>query len=376
MNLNLNNTTGMLFLDISKAFDSLDHKILLDKLRKIRLSYNSLSWFESYLNRTQVVRYNGMISSPCIFKQGIPQGSCLGPTLFIFYINDLFRHVRDVNILMFADDCVLYKSGKNWGPIQEALQQALNVYVRWGEDHNLKLNVTKTKAMYIASSYEREEIERHAPFNAGNRSITFVNRFCYLGCIIDNKMSMVPEYKAVYRKVEHKIFLLGKLRYFIDKRAALLVYKQAILPFLDYAGFILISCGKGQKKDIQILQNNALRMCLRYRIVDHVTIDQLHREANLQSLEQRRFFQVLKLLYDCSKDIKYLKITANRTRAETKVVFDIPSKCTTAFLNSLFYKGTQIWNILSGDVQRAMNIDVFSKRVKPMYSTYVNLLDG
>ena len=250
-NLNSSNITGLLFLDISKAFDGLDHAILLNKLRKIGLGNNSLSWFKSYLDRKQVVRYNSLISKPCKFKYGIPQGSCLGPTLFIFYINDLFRHVKDVDILMFADDCVLYKSGKNWGLIFNELQRALNVYVDWGEDHNLKLNVSKTKAMYICNSDKKGEIECHAPFNAGNRPILFVNKFCYLGCIIDNELNMVPEYKSVYRRIEHKVFLLGKLRYFIDSRAALLVYKQTILPFLDYAGFVLLTCVKGNKKDLQ-----------------------------------------------------------------------------------------------------------------------------
>ena len=69
-----------------------------------------LNWFNSYLNRTQRVRHNGCISRELDFTCGIPQGSCLGPTLFIFYINDVFRCINDVNIMMFADDCVLYKS--------------------------------------------------------------------------------------------------------------------------------------------------------------------------------------------------------------------------------------------------------------------------
>ena len=179
----------------------------------------------------------------------------------------------------------------------------------------------------------------------------------------------------MYRRVEHKIFMLGKLRYFIDRRAALCVYKQVILPYVDYAGFILIACRKGCKKDLQTLQNNALRICLRYRMVDHVTIERLHEEANLQSLEQRRKFQLLKLLYDYSKDVRYLKVTRDRTRAEAKIVFDIPDRCTTRFLNSPFYRGTQIWNALPENVQRAANIDIFSKYIKPMYRTYANDLD-
>ena len=94
--------------------------------------------------------------------------------------------------------------------------------------------------------------------------------------------------------------------------------KQAILPFIDYASFMLNSCNLGCKKDLQILQNNALRIYVRYKMVDHVTIDRLHAEANLQRLEQRRIFQLLQLLYDCSIKNDYLKSTRNRTRAEAK----------------------------------------------------------
>ena len=241
--------------------------MLLDKLRAIRLSDNSIKWFESYLDRIQIVRYNEMISKPCKFRYGIPQGSCLGLTLFIFYINEIFRYILDVEILMFADDCVLYKSGKNWGRIKDSLQSALNTYVEWGEDHNMMLNVSKTKAMYICNAHMNKEIQDHAPFNAGDRPISFVENFCYLGCIIDSGLTMVQEYNAVYRRVEHKAFLF---RIFIDKKAALLVYKQAILPYIDYAGFILTACNLGQKRDLQILQNNALRTCLRYQMADHV----------------------------------------------------------------------------------------------------------
>ena len=110
-------------------------------------------------------------------------------------------------------------------------------------------------------------------------------------------------------------------------------------------------------------------------MIYHITVNQLYAEANLQSLEQRRIFQLLKLLYDCSKYRKYLMITANRTRADVKVVFNIPGKCTTKFLNSPFYKGSQIWSTLPVDVQQANNNDVFSKQIRPMYSTYANLLE-
>ena len=91
---------------------------------------------------------------------------------------------------------------------------------------------------------------------------------------------MTNEYKAVYRKAERKIFMLGKLRYFVDKKTALLIYKQAVLPYFDYGGFLLVSCNEGQKHDLQVLQNNALRICLRYRLIDRISEHRLHAESS------------------------------------------------------------------------------------------------
>ena len=93
-------------------------------------------------------------------------------------------------------------------------------------------------------------------------------RFCYLECIIDNELSMLPEYKAIYRKVEQKVFMLGKLRYIIDKKkSSFLDQKQAIMPYCDYVGFVLISCNIGCKREFQILQDNALRLYLTYKLL-------------------------------------------------------------------------------------------------------------
>ena len=87
---------------------------------------------------------------------------------------------------------------------------------------------------------------------------------------------MLPQYKAVYRRVERKVFMLSKLRYLIDKKSATLVYKQAILPYIDYVGFILLVCNMGRRRDIQKLQNHALRLCLRYKLADRVSVRRLH----------------------------------------------------------------------------------------------------
>ena len=130
---------------------------------------------------------------------------------------------------------------------------------------------------------------------------------------------MVPALKDIYRKVEQKIYLLGKLCYLVDKISAVLIYKQTVLPYLDYVGFVLLSCNVGLRKSLQVLQNNALRLCLHYRLIDHVRVEQLHSEAKLQGIEQRCIFQLLKLLFNYSKDPFHLKIPMRRTRAGSKI---------------------------------------------------------
>ena len=360
--------TGLLFLDVRKAFDSLDHNMLLSKIKRLGASGQMLSWFSSYLDRTQRVRHNGGISTEQIFKCGIPQGSCLGPTLFIFYINDVFNCVdRNINIMMFADDCVLYKSDTCCDRILGCLQYSLDNYVHWGKENNMYLNTSKTKAMLIKST-NRYDLFR--PITSGGNNIQFVNTFNYLGVTLDDQLTFTPYYNMVKRRMENKIFVLSKIRKYVDNKTALLIYKQAVLPLVEYAGFVLISCTIGQRYDLQVLQNNALRLCKRYRLLDRISIDRLHRECTILGLEQRRRKQLLRLMYLHSKVEDNIKKPERVTRAISKIVFKTASKCSGKYLNSPFHKGTILWNNLDTELQRICTVIRFVDGLKKLYVNY------
>ena len=119
----------------------------------------------------------------------------------------------------------------------------------------MHLNASKTKTMLISSTTHQS---LYQPISTMGKAIQFVNNFNYLGVIIDNHLIFTPYYNLVKRRMENKIFVMTKIRKYVDNRTALLIYKQAVLPLFEYAGFVLISCTIGQRYDLQVLQNNAL----------------------------------------------------------------------------------------------------------------------
>ena len=360
--------TGLVFLDVKKAFDSLDHNILLHKLKALGVSGKMLKWFNSYLDRVQYVRHNGNLSHETKFKCGIPQGSCLGPTLFILYINTVFNSINeDVKIMMFADDCVLYKSHEQCTNVLEKLQEGLNEYVEWGVVNNMHLNASKTKAMLV---FPTLQYNLYRPLIASTKEIQYVHNFNYLGVLFDDRVCFTAYYRMVKRRVENKIFVLFKIRKYVDNATALLIYKQAVLPLLEYAGFVLVSCTIQQRRNLQTLQNNVLRLCKRYLLRDRVQIQDLHNECNIIGLEQRRRKQLLRLMYLHSKKEGNLKIPVRRTRAAAKVQFNVPDRCTRKYMNSPFYKGNEMWNVLDVELQKSNSVLEFAKGLKNLYARY------
>ncbi len=138
--------TASVFLDLSKAFDTVDHAILLHKLRSVRLDDNSLRWFEfeSYLtSRQQITSINNTLSSSLSVLVGVPQGSILGPLLFIIYINDMPNVVKHCKIILYADDTLLYYSSTSAKDIEKYVNEDLNLISQWLDENMLTLNCKK-----------------------------------------------------------------------------------------------------------------------------------------------------------------------------------------------------------------------------------------
>ena len=141
------------FLDIHKAFDTVDHKILLDKLKWYGMPENEITFFSCYPdNRHQCCHVNGMTSSTRKITGGVPQGSIIGPLLFIMYMNDLPLFTKDTKITMYADDTSLLKAFTTINQLQEELILAFAKVCEWLKNNKLSINSVKTKFMILGTS--------------------------------------------------------------------------------------------------------------------------------------------------------------------------------------------------------------------------------
>ena len=242
--LNHKKVIGSVCLDVAKAFDCINHYILLYKFRKIGFSENSIGWFKSYLTRTQVVKFDNDLSSSKPVITGIGQGTILGPLLFIFYINDIISVVHDLKINMYADDCMLYTSGNDWNRMKLKIQPELCNVQQWCTRNRLKLNVSKSKVLLISSRQKLLNIDCTQCLLLGDDPIAYCNKYKYLGITLDSEMTLTNLLSDTKRIASNRLFNLRKLRRYITEKAAISIYKSTILPVFDYPGYVIISCNK------------------------------------------------------------------------------------------------------------------------------------
>ena len=284
---------GVVFLDISKAFDTIDHNILLRKLREeFCVSEPSCQWIQSYLrNREQAVRFNGTLSSWCSVKAGVPQGSVLGPTLFSMYINDLPESIAPADSVLFADDTTIYTSGTSVGEINAKLNSAMSRISSWMSMNGLTLNASKTKVMLIHSP------RKHVPplnVTYNDSPLEQVEVFKLLGVLIDHHLKWDHHVNHVVVKVSRNLRLMRRLSWILPRQALVSFYFAYIVPSLDYCNLVWSSCRKSDQLRLQRLQNYAARIIL--KLPKMSSASEARNSLHWTSLEERHDAKLLGLV--------------------------------------------------------------------------------
>lgn len=250
---------GTVFLDLKKAFDLVDHNILLKKLELYRFSNLTLKLFASYLNnRKQVVQHGNLKSELMDIVSGVPQGSILGPLLFLIYINDIAFVCDNINIDLYADDNSLHETGYTLSEIETKLQFQLTKICVWCKENNMAINPQKTKCMTFGSKIKLKSISQ-LHLTIENHVLDSVRSEKSLGVILDNCLTWKDHIDSVCKRISSKIALLKRIVYFLNDEMKLLFYNAYILPYIDYCCTIW-GKNKTHTKKIFTLQKRALRI--------------------------------------------------------------------------------------------------------------------
>ena len=215
----------LVFLDYSKAFDKVWHKGLLFKLKQMGLSSSLLLWFESYLsNRSQKVVIKGQTSDPGFTTSGVPQGSILGPLLFLVYVYDL-PHGIVSNISSFADDTFIWNSGKNPDLITNILTKDLETISNWSARWLMSLNASKTRTITISN---KATLGRYDSIILNGEQLEEVMDHSHLGLRITNNLSWNRHVDVICKRAGQRINILRKLSYKIPMSALNTIYTKFI----------------------------------------------------------------------------------------------------------------------------------------------------
>ena len=282
MNVNSQRVTLLVLLDLSSAFDTIDHKILLERLSsKFGFRGKVLSWFSSYLSgRSYRVMLNGKSSDKYELNFGIPQGSCLGPLLFILYASKFFdivgNHVPDSHC--FADDSQLYVSLKpddhdlcGQSEAILAMENCISDLRKWMlKDKLIKLNDGETEFLMIGSKQQLQKLSpRHV--SAGSVDIFPVQKVCNLGVWYDSHLSMSTHIAKTYGAAFYWLYNIKRISKFLSKENLISVIHAFVTSRLDYCNSILYSLPSSELIKLQRVQNAAARLVTSTPRYCHIT---------------------------------------------------------------------------------------------------------
>lgn len=370
--------TGVCFLDISKCFDTINHLILLDKLSKYGVKSIENLWFKSYLSdRFQIVKYNNKVSQALPINIGVPQGSTLGPLLFMLFVNDLPLHVHNGRCSMFADDTIIYCNDDSIDSLTFKLNACLQHVNQWYKANKLVLNISKSNSMIINSHISADDRDKFKII-LDHKDINYVTHVKHLGIILDEELKFNYHVNELIKKISGKLAWLSRLRCIVPYNILELVYKTYILPLFDYACSVW-GCTNMNINSLQRLQNRAARIITgNFDIINTRGID-LVKALKWQTINNRVEYFLNVLMYNCihgtapaylcNSVVMSCETHDRSTRSGDTMSVAIPFRKSNVMEKSFIYRASVAWNKLPQKVQNSTSLPCFKVNLKKYYQT-------
>lgn len=297
--IDCNNIIMAVFLDFKRAFETIDRSLLIKQLKNIGICGKTLEWFKSYLsNRNQQTKFGMSVSSEQQTTYGVPQGSVLGPILFIIFINDIVKSVVNCNIHLFADDTMLYITGKNIKDMVNTMNNELENVYKWLCDNNLKVNIDKCKCMVLGKKYKLKTSDNRYAIKINNEVIERVSEIKYLGIVLDEQLNFKSHVNYIIRKIANKTNFLRRI---VSMFTRLTIYKSIIAPHFEYCSTLLLYINNNELQRLQKIQNKAMRVILQCN--RYTPINVMLRTLNFMNVKQRILLRTLQFIFKIKNGI-------------------------------------------------------------------------
>jgi len=336
------------FLDFRRAFETVNRNVLIDKMRKYGFDDMALKWFRSYLSdRKQMTKVNGKMSGVIDVINGLPQGSKLSNLLFILFIDDMSYNVPDVDVNLFADDSLIFVTGKNVLEMNLNLNNALETINDWLKFNSLAINIKKSNAMIIGDNGSTLP-----DICMNSEKIETVSVVKYLGVFIDDKLNFECHFEKLKAKINKRVGILRRLSCKLTPRTKEIYLKSIILPCYDYCSTVLLMLDNSRLSTLQKSVNKAMRIVLSapYDTSIQFMLDSI----KILSLNNRIKLNCLKFIHRTITRGRPLPLSSkfemrgsNRQRPlRNDHEYALPNWRLMKSRKSLFYNGVEMYNEL------------------------------
>ena len=366
-----NETVGVIGMDLSKAFDSLNHNILMKKLIEIGVGPNLVQWMGSYLkSRKQRVKFQNFLSDEEVLS-GVPQGSILGPVLFIIFTNSLAEDLGKYQLTSYADDEQIIISADSPKKMKDEIEEVMRISQEWYTSHSLLNNLTKTEIMIITSKKNQKkfkEIEYIIEEDGQKKKIKGTQNMKILGVWIDEDINWNKQISTMKGKAFNNARNLCRVNNLLPMKTKIQLYNSYVASQLSYADVIWGGCSKENQEKLQKIQNFSLRS------MTGKSSSEARQNLHFLTLEEKRNVHygvyVYKLLNGLAPEnqtriLNQHKSTSIRIREQG--ILKPPIHKTQQYQMSTLYKGIQVWNTIPPDIKANKTLETFKNQLQKDY---------
>ena len=359
--INSNKICKAIFIDFKKAFDTVNNDILIKKLHHYGIRGLLLLWLNNYLIKIpQFLQFKDEISNEYFSNCGVPQGTVLGPILFLININDIIYKSKLVKLTMFADETTLFLEDNNIVRLQENVNNELVNINNWLISNRLSINLKKTYYMMFNSSNGLD-------LNIAGININCVKNTTFLGVIIDQKLNLKLEIAAIKTKLYKIIWIFKNVKELFDFKTLILLYNSLILPYLNYCNMIWGNNYNSNINDVYIIQKKIIRIIFNKPKLTNT--DTLFIQANILKLPILIKYQTCIFMINIyhnnvspNSSLFNKKIIPYNTRKRNELYthFTSTNKCS----YTLYIKGPTKWNELNDELKEIKTLNKFKNKLK------------